>query len=125
QVELNGTRRNRTGTVTWREGCKSATYHGFPIPSLQVQSLSRLPKRPNFRHLPCRPQATGARRHDPRGSFTLMQAHRVLIETDEHGRPKDLPVLPPHAKVEAIFLVLEEGANVSGERRPPASLAGL
>ena len=59
------------------------------------------------------------------GTFTLMQAHRVLIETDEHGRPKDLPVLPPHAKVEAIFLVLEEGETRSGERRPPASLAGL
>lgn len=54
-----------------------------------------------------------------------MQAHRVLIETDEHGRPKDLPALPPHAKVEAIFLVLEEGGKVAGERRPPASLAGL
>jgi hypothetical protein len=53
-----------------------------------------------------------------------MQAHRVLIETDEHGRPKDLPMLPPHAKVEAIFLVLEEGATL-GERRPPPSLAGL
>jgi hypothetical protein len=54
-----------------------------------------------------------------------MQAHRVLIETDEHGRPKDLPALPPHAKVEAIFLVLEEGGKAAGERRPPASLAGL
>jgi hypothetical protein len=54
-----------------------------------------------------------------------MQAHRVLIETDEHGRPKDLPVLPPHAKVEAILLVLEEGGAVSAGRRPPASLATL
>jgi len=54
-----------------------------------------------------------------------MQAHRVLIETDEHGRPKDLPALPPHAKVEAIFLVLEEGGKTTGERRPPAPLAGL
>jgi hypothetical protein len=54
-----------------------------------------------------------------------MQAHRVLIETDEHGRPKDLPTLPPLAKVEAIFLVLEESVKPAGERRPPASLAGL
>ena len=66
-----------------------------------------------------------ARRRDPRGTFRLMQAHRVLIETDEHGRPKDLPTLPPHAKVEAIVLVLEEGGKAAGERRPPASLAGL
>lgn len=54
-----------------------------------------------------------------------MQAHRVLIETDEQGRPKDLPTLPPHAKLEAIFLVLEEGAAPNGERPPPPSLAGL
>ncbi len=66
-----------------------------------------------------------ARGHHPRVTFTLMQAHRVLIETDEHGRPKDLPALPPHTKVEAIFLVLEEGAKTLGERRPPPSLAGL
>jgi hypothetical protein len=54
-----------------------------------------------------------------------MQAHRVMIETDEQGRPKELPVLPPHSKVEAIFLVLEEGAKAATERRPPASLAGV
>ncbi len=55
----------------------------------------------------------------------FMRAHRVWIETDEQGRPKDLPALPPHAKVEAIFLVLEEGVKALEERRPPASLAGL
>lgn len=54
-----------------------------------------------------------------------MQAHRVMIETDEQGRPKDLPMLPPHSKVEAIFLVLEEGSKPATDRRPPASLAGV
>jgi hypothetical protein len=54
-----------------------------------------------------------------------MQVHRALIETDEHGRPKDLPALPPHAKVEATFLVLEEGAKTPEERRLPESLARL
>jgi hypothetical protein len=54
-----------------------------------------------------------------------MQAHRVVIETDGQGRPKDLPPLPPHAKVEAIFLVLDEEAKPVTERRPPPSLAGL
>jgi hypothetical protein len=42
QMEIDGTRRNRTGTVTWRKGCKSAPHHGFPIPFLQVRTLSRL-----------------------------------------------------------------------------------
>lgn len=54
-----------------------------------------------------------------------MQAHRVLIETDEQGRPKYLPTLPPHAKLEAIFLVLEEGAPPRTQRRPPPSLSGM
>jgi len=54
-----------------------------------------------------------------------MQAHRVVIETDDQGRPKELPALPPHAKVEAIFLVLEEGMKPAVERRPPTSLAGI
>jgi hypothetical protein len=54
-----------------------------------------------------------------------MQAHRVLIETDGQGRPKDLPILPAHAKLEAIFLVLDEEAKPVMERRPPPSLAGL
>jgi hypothetical protein len=42
QMELDGTSRNQTGIATWRKGCKSAPHHGFPIPFLQVQSLSRL-----------------------------------------------------------------------------------
>jgi hypothetical protein len=54
-----------------------------------------------------------------------MEADRALIETDEHGRPKDLPTLPPRAKVEAIFLVLERNAETTSDRRPPVSLAGF
>jgi hypothetical protein len=54
-----------------------------------------------------------------------MRAHRVMIETDEQGRPKDLPTLPPHSKVEAIFLVLEEGTKPAAERHPPPSLTSL
>jgi hypothetical protein len=54
-----------------------------------------------------------------------MEAHRALIETDEHGRPKDLPTLPPRAKVEAIFLVFERSPETTRDRRPPVSLAGL
>jgi hypothetical protein len=54
-----------------------------------------------------------------------MQAHRTVIETDEHGRPKEMPILPPHARVEAIFLVLDEEPASIVPRRPPPSLAGI
>lgn len=79
----------------------------------KLSSLSRLLNPPDFMHLPRPSQTAGAHHHGSRGTLKVMQAHRVLIETDEHGRPKDLPALPPHAKVEAIFLVLEEGGKVS------------
>jgi hypothetical protein len=59
-----------------------------------------------------------------RGSIQLMQAHRALLETDENGRLSSVPPLPPHAKVEAIFLVLEPG-QTAGRRTPPPELAGL
>lgn len=52
-------------------------------------------------------------------------AHRVVIETDDQGRPTNLPAFPPRARVEATFLVLEEGSKAATDRRPPASLASL
>ena len=39
--------------------------------------------------------------------------------------PQSLPPLPPNVRVEAIFLVLEQSAETSTERRPPVSLAGF
>ena len=57
--------------------------------------------------------------------FPGMQAHRMMIETDDQGRLKNVPALPPHAKVEAIFLVLDEATAPAADRRPPASLAKL
>jgi hypothetical protein len=55
-----------------------------------------------------------------------MHAHRALLQTDEHGRLKDVPVLPPRTRVEAIFLVLEEPtSSPTAMRQPPAELAGL
>jgi hypothetical protein len=53
-----------------------------------------------------------------------MQAHRALLETDENGHLRAVPPLPPHAKVEAIFLVLETG-RTAGARMPPPELEGL
>jgi hypothetical protein len=54
-----------------------------------------------------------------------MDVLRALIDTDERGRPMNLPPLPARAKVEAIFLVLDQSTATGTERRPPPSLAGL
>jgi hypothetical protein len=52
-----------------------------------------------------------------------MQAEKLILETDGDGHPKELPKLPPNARIEAIFLVL--GAAQSGEpRKPSARIAG-
>jgi hypothetical protein len=53
-----------------------------------------------------------------------MQAHRVLLETDGNGHLSAVPPLPPYAKVEAIFLVLD-AERAGGIRTPPPELAAL
>ena len=53
-----------------------------------------------------------------------MQAHRALLETDENGHLSAVPPLPPHAKVESIFLVLDAG-RTARTRTPPPELAAL
>ena len=53
-----------------------------------------------------------------------MQAHRVLLVTDEKGQLGALPPLPPHAKVEAIFLVLDP-ERAAGARMPTPELSAL
>jgi len=54
-----------------------------------------------------------------------MQAHRAVLETDHEGHIKDPPTLPPDAKVEAIFLVLDEPASRTSLRKPPPDLSGM
>jgi hypothetical protein len=54
----------------------------------------------------------------------IMQAKRAMLETDGQGRLKSVPSLPPDAKIEAIFLVLEPGSSLA-TRTPPPELAGL
>jgi len=53
-----------------------------------------------------------------------MQAHRAVLETDEKGQLSAIPPLPPRAKVEAIFLVLDSGQSAT-TRVPPPELAAL
>lgn len=59
-----------------------------------------------------------------RATIMPMQVHRVLLETDEKGQLGVVPPLPPHAKVEAIFLVLDP-EKAAGVRTPPPELAKL
>ncbi|MFO7886135.1 MAG: hypothetical protein R6U68_15065 [Desulfobacteraceae bacterium] len=52
-----------------------------------------------------------------------MQAERVLLETDGQGNLIEVPKLPPHTRLEAIFLVLEDKMPEQ-KRCPPTRLKG-
>jgi len=52
-----------------------------------------------------------------------MQAERLMLETDDEGHLISVPQLPPRAKIEAIFLVLDEAPQPK-RRRPPPEIAG-
>ncbi len=59
-----------------------------------------------------------------RAKIRFMQAYRALLETDENGHLNAVPPLPSHAKVEAIFLVLD-AERIGRARTPPPELAAL
>jgi hypothetical protein len=52
-----------------------------------------------------------------------MQAERLILETDGHGHLTQQPKLPANARLEAIFLVLEELPR-NKKRQPPSEIAG-
>jgi len=52
-----------------------------------------------------------------------MRAERLLLETDQSGRLKDMPKLPANTKIEAIFLVLDSNPELP-RRAPHSDLAG-
>ena len=52
-----------------------------------------------------------------------MQAEKLILETDKDGHLIQQPKLPANARVEAIFLVLEELPSKK-KRQPPADIAG-
>jgi hypothetical protein len=54
-----------------------------------------------------------------------MDVLRAVIDTDERGRPTNLPRLPARAKIEAIFLVPDSSGETATRRSPPTSLGGL
>lgn len=53
-----------------------------------------------------------------------MKAERMLLETDAQGNLIGVPKLPPNARLEAIFLVLEESTVPPAKRTPPTILKG-
>ena len=50
-----------------------------------------------------------------------MQAEKILIETDQYGRLLQQPQLPPNARMEAIFLFLEDIRKGSKTARKPST----
>ena len=53
----------------------------------------------------------------------MLQAEKLLLETDGNGHLKQLPNLPPNARIEAIFLVLDK-TQVQKRRKPSPKIAG-
>ena len=54
-----------------------------------------------------------------------MQAEKIVLETDQYGRLLQQPELPPNARMEAIFLLLEDTRKVSKViRRPSTKIMG-
>ena len=52
-----------------------------------------------------------------------MQAEKLILKTDKNGHLIQQPKLPANAKLEAIFLVLEE-LPPKRKRQPPSDIAG-
>jgi hypothetical protein len=48
----------------------------------------------------------------------------MIVTTDESGKLPDLPQLPPHWRVEAIFLVLDDASDKPRRRQPHPDIAG-
>ncbi|MCI5218464.1 MAG: hypothetical protein D3914_04560 [Candidatus Electrothrix sp. LOE2] len=53
-----------------------------------------------------------------------MQARKMFLETDRHGRLVSQPELPPNVRVEAIFLVPEKKRKGKKRRKPSPVIAG-
>jgi hypothetical protein len=49
---------------------------------------------------------------------------RVFLETDQTGHLTQLPKLPSNARVEAIFIILDQDLNFKPRRRPHAEIIG-
>jgi len=48
-----------------------------------------------------------------------MYAGRLIVETDQSGKPKHLPKLPPNKQLEIILLVLDDARGGQAPLRTP------
>ena len=53
-----------------------------------------------------------------------MYAERLILETDDSGKLKQIPVLPANKRLEAIFLVIAEAEQTNLRRKPHQDIAG-
>ena len=53
-----------------------------------------------------------------------MYAERLILETDDAGKLKQIPVLPANKQLEAIFLVIAETEQTNLRRKPHPDIAG-
>ena len=53
-----------------------------------------------------------------------MYAERLILETDDSGKLKQIPVLPANKQLEVIFLVIAETGQQKLRRRPHQDIAG-
>ncbi|RWX44748.1 hypothetical protein H206_02066 [Candidatus Electrothrix aarhusensis] len=53
-----------------------------------------------------------------------MQARKMILETDRHGRLVNQPKLPPNIRMEAIFLIPEKKRKGKKRRKPSHVIAG-
>jgi len=49
---------------------------------------------------------------------------RVILQTDQSGHLTTLPKLPSNARVEAIFIILDQDIKVKSRRRPHVDIVG-
>ena len=55
---------------------------------------------------------------------SIMQAKKMILETDRQGRLVNQPKLPPNVRMEAIFLIPEKKRKSKKRRRPSPVIAG-
>lgn len=52
-----------------------------------------------------------------------MYAERLILETDDAGKLKQIPVLPANKKLEVIFMVIAETDPINPRRQPHQDIA--
>lgn len=94
---------------------------------VRARYLTLSVRRANREWIGSRVALRATRLHQPQCSTSenAMQATKVLITTDGEGRIQGMPTLPPNARLEAIFLVVDQKQPQPTKRRPSPRIPGL